>query len=181
MPTPSRKVKKINARRLEPRIAKLLQHKQGILLDVSLGGTPQTGSVTMADLHHDPRRLPFPLPDGCVHTAVITHVLEYLEPSQFFPFWNEIHRVLRPKGVVYVSGPYGGDESQGWVSDPAHRTRVVEQSFAWLDPRLPFYALHPEVGRPVPAPWHPISLTRVPGANGTISYNVMLQSQPRTP
>lgn len=162
------------------KIAKLLKKKQGILLDISLGGTPQEASVTMRDLRHDPRKLPYPLPTGCVHTAVITHVLEYLEPYQFFPFWNEMHRILRPKGIVYVSGPYGGDESMGWINDPEHKTRVVEQSFAWLDPRVPFYAQHPEVGRKLPAPWHPIQLTRVPGVNGTISYNVMMQSQPRT-
>jgi hypothetical protein len=157
-------------------IQKLLKRKQGILLDISLGGIPQEGSVTMVDLKHDPRKLPFPLPDGCVHTAVITHVLEYLEPRQFFPFWNEMHRLLRPRGLVYISGPYGGDQSEGWISDPEHKTRVVEQSFAWLDPRLPFYATHPEVGRPFPAPWHPIQLMRVPGENGTVGYNVMMQS-----
>ena len=158
------------------KVAALLAAKRGVVLDVSLGGTPQDGALTLQDLRHDPRVLPYPLPDGCVHTCVITHVLEYLEPSQFFPFWDEIHRLMRPKGIVYVSGPYGGDGSHGWISDPEHRTRVVEQSFVWLDPRMPFYALHPSVGRAVPKPWHPISLTRVPGPNATVSYNVMLAS-----
>ena len=158
------------------RVVRLLARKRGILLDISLGGTPQDGAVTMQDLGHDPLKLPFPLPDGSVHTAVITHVLEYLDPSQFFAFWDEVHRVVRPKGVVSISGPYGGDYSAGWLSDPAHKTRVIEQSFAWLDPRLPFYALHTSLGRPTPKPWHPIQLMRGPGPNSTISYNVQLQS-----
>ena len=89
-----------------------------------------------------------------------------------------MHRIVRPKGVVYVSGPYGGDESFGWLSDPQHQTRVIEQSFAWLDPRLEFYTLHQSLGRETPLPWWPVSLARVPGPNNTIGYNVMLQSQP---
>lgn len=160
----------------EKQLATLLARKRGIMLDISLGGATQPGAVTMADLGHDPRELPFPLPTGCVHTAVVTHVLEYLAPEQFFAFWDEVHRILRPGGVVYVSGPYGGDESAGWLSDPTHKTRVMEQSFAWLDPRLPFYAENAACGRPTPKPWHPIQLTRVPGPNSTYGYNVMLQS-----
>lgn len=159
----------------------LLKKKAGILLDISLGGTPQPNAVVMSptgDLAHDPRKVPFPLPNGVVHTAVVTHVLEYLEPDQFFAWFNELHRVMQPNGTVYLSGPYGGDESHGWLSDPAHRTRILEQSFAWLDPRTEMYALHANLGRSTPKPWWPLTLARVPGSHGTVSYNVCLQSQP---
>ena len=159
---------------------KLIQSKAGVLLDVSLGGEPQKNSLLLSprgDVRHDPRRLPFPLPDRCVHTAVVTHVLEYLDPAQWFAWWDDLHRVMKPLGVVYVSGPYGGDDSQGWLSDPTHRTRVVEASFAWLDPRTPLYALHHTVGRKPPKPWHPLTTARVPGTQGTISYNVTLQAR----
>jgi len=160
------------------KIQKLLARKQGVVLDISLGGVPQDGAVTMADLGHNPLQLPFPLPDGCVHTAIITHVLEYLEPTDFFRFWDEIHRILRLKGTAYVSGPYGGDGSHGWLSDPTHKTRVVEQSFAWLDPRLPFYEQAPTLGRPIPKPWHTLQVHRVPGTHGTFGYNAVMQAQP---
>jgi hypothetical protein len=167
-------------------VKKLLARKKGILLDISLGGETQPRSVHMSpmgDLKYDPtwRALgphfhqKFPLPDSCVHTAVVTHVLEYLAPQQFFTWWDELHRVMQPSGIVYVSGPYGGDESCGWISDPQHVTRVIEQSFAWLDPRTPFYEVHDNLGRPRPKPWHPLTLSRVPGAHGTLSYNVTLQ------
>jgi hypothetical protein len=159
-------------------IKRFLDSKRGILLDISLGGTPQPRSVTLSptgDLKHDPRELPFPLPAACVNTAIVTHVVEYLPPSQFFAWFDELWRVLQPQGVVYLSGPYGGDESHGWLSDPQHQTRVLEQSFAWLDPRMPMYALNPSLGRPLPKPWHSLALARVPGTHGTISYNVMLQ------
>lgn len=159
----------------------LIKKKKGLLLDVSLGGTPQPRSVSMSpfgDLKHHPCRLPFPLPNGCVNTAVVTHVLEYLEPDQFFAWWDELHRVMQPHGVCYVNGPYGGDESQGWLSDPLHRTRVVEASFAWLDPRTPLYAENARLGRKLPRPWHPLHVSRVPGTQGSVGYNVMLEAQP---
>ncbi len=150
---------------MSPKTRKLLAKKKGVMLDISFGGTPQPRSVTLGpkgDIQHHPCAIPFPLPKECVHTAVVTHVLEYLQPDQFFAWFDELWRVVQPYGTVYVSGPYGGDESFGWLSDPTHRTRVLEQSFAWLDPRTP-------------KPWWPMALARVPGTEGTISYNCVLQ------
>lgn len=159
---------------------KLVAAKKGILLDISFGGKPQPRSITLGpngDLKHHPCKTPFPLPKDSVNTAVVTHVLEYLAPEQFFDWWNELWRVVQPFGSVYVSGPYGGDESMGWLSDPTHRTRVLEQTFAWLDPRTPLYKEHANVGRPTPKPWYPLTVARVPGTEGSISYNCMLQKQ----
>lgn len=153
-----------------------MKAKTGILLDLSLGGTPQPNSVTCAELQMNPTAPKFPLPTGSVHTCVATHVLEYVAPTEVWRWFDELHRVMRPGGTVYCSGPYGGDEGHGWLSDPSHRTRVVEQTFAWLDPRLPFYTQHGDVGRATPKPWHVLQATRVPGTHGTTSYNVILRS-----
>lgn len=159
----------------------LLARKRGVMLDISFGGTPQPRSVTLGpagDIKHSPLKLPFPLPKACVHTCIVTHVLEYLPPEAFFAWWDELWRIVQPFGTVYVSGPYGGDESHGWLSDPTHRTRVMEQSFAWLDPRTPLFAIHDTVGRKPPKPWWPLTLARVPGTGGTISYNCALSKRP---
>lgn len=159
-------------------VRRLIERKKGILLDVSLGGVPQERSVSLApsgDVRHDPRLIPWPLPDGCANTAVVTHVLEYLDPSLFFAWWDELWRVMQLRGIVYVSGPYGGDDSQGWLSDPTHLTRVLETSFAWLDPRTPLYPIHPQCGRSFPRPWYTQTTARVPGTQGSISYNATLQ------
>lgn len=156
----------------------LLARKRGILLDLSFGGVPQANSVVLSptgDIRRDPTRLPFPLPTGCVHTAVVTHVLEYVPPESIWAWFDDLHRILRPRGIVYLSGPHGTDES-GWLSDPSHRTRMTEQAFAWLDPRLEYYALHATVGRRPPKPWHTVALSRVPGLHGTVSYNATLQA-----
>lgn len=156
------------------RIARLIHKKKGLLLDISLGGEPQAKSLTMGELECDPLKGSFPLPDQCVNTAVITHVLEYLDPSEIFDWFDELHRVMMPKGIAYFSGPYGGDESQGWLSDPTHRLRIVEATFVWLDPRSPYYTGHDTVGRKTPKPWIVLANARVPGT-GTLSYNVTLQ------
>lgn len=163
-------------------LARLIKRKRGLLLDISLGGTPQDRSVTLGphgDIRHDPLKIPFPLPSGCVNTAVITHVLEYLPPEHIFAWFDELWRVLQPKGVAYISGPYGGDESHGWLSDPTHRSRIIETTFAWLDPRTPLYDLHKDVGRSQPLPFWTLQTARVPGTQGTISYNVMIQKRPK--
>lgn len=175
-------------------VTRLLQRKQGILLDISLGGQPQSGSVTMAEvwdaappgrrargrqLVPPALRLPFPLPDACVHTAVVTHVLEYLDPGAFFPWFDELHRVMRPHGLVHMSGPYGGDDSVGWIADPAHRTRIVESTFSWLDESTPIYKDgHASVGRPRPRPWRLAGFTRVPNTPGTYGYNATILAVP---
>lgn len=159
------------------RAEKVITKKAGILLDLSLGGTPQANSVTAGELKMNPLRVPFPLPDRAVHTCVFTHVLEYVEPTKFWAWMDELWRVMRPGGLVFASGPYGGDDSHGWLSDPSHRLRVVEQTFAWLDPRMPFYSEHPGVGRKTPKPWHVLQARRAPGTHGTVSYEVILSAQ----
>lgn len=158
-------------------LKQLLAQKKGILLDLSNGGTTQPRSVTMnphGDIKQSPIMLPFKLPSNIVHTAVVTHVLEFLPPQDFFRWWDELWRVMQVEGIVYVSGPYGGDESQGWLSDPTHRTRVVEASFEWLDPQFPWYAVHKDLGRPTPKPWCRLTASRVPGSHGSVSYNISL-------
>lgn len=160
------------------RAAAMAKKRAGIVLDISLGGVPQANAVTMRELKHDPRKVGFPLPPHSVTTAVIVHVLEYLDPKQWFRWWDALHFIMRPYGVVYASGPYGGDDSQGWLSDPTHRVRVVEQSFSWLDPQLPHFELHPTVGRRFPQPWHTLAIARVPGSHGTVSYNATMQAVP---
>ncbi len=158
-------------------VRQLLQAKKGLLLDLSWGGVTQPRSVTLnphGDIKQAPTTIPFKLPSNVVHTAVVTHVLEFLPPHDFFKWWDELWRVMQVQGTVYVSGPYGGDESQGWLSDPTHQTRIVEASFEWLDPQFPWYALHKDLGRPTPKPWFRATASRVPGAHGTISYNCAL-------
>lgn len=163
---------------MTPKLRKKIEAKKGILLDISFGGATQPRSITLGpkgDIRQPPTDT-FQLRSACVHTAIVTHVLEFIEPQKYFAWWNNLHRVMLKDGIVYISGPYGGDESQGWLSDPTHRIRIVEQSFAWLDPQTPFYALHEARGRKTPLPWKTLTVARVPGAHGTVTYNVTMQA-----
>lgn len=163
---------------VDEKIAKVIESKKGILLNISLGDEPQPERVTFGprgDVKGNPLGDHFHLPDACAHTCEVIHVIEYLSPNRFFDWFDELWRVMRPLGKVYIRGPYGGDESHGWLSDPTHQTRVIENTFLWLDPRGPIYTLHPQVGRSIPKPWHPLFIERVPGSQGSLSYNATLQ------
>lgn len=158
-----------------------VRRARGILLDVSLDGPRQEGCVLLrpdGDLRHDPLVVPWPLEDQVVLTAVVTKVLEYVEPGPpANPTWvrwmNELHRVMRPKGKVYLSGVWGGDEGRwAWEADPCHRIRVTSPMLDHLDPRTDRYA------RYRPRPWHVHSVTRVPWHGGVIAYNAILEAQP---
>ena len=161
------------------RVRRHVERKKGVLLDVSLGGQPQPNSLTFKDIGQSPLKLPWRLPDGCVHTAVVMHVLEFLKPEAFFSWFDELHRVMRPSGLAYLSGPFGGEESVGWLSEPQHRTRIIQETFAWLDDRSPVYQeFHASLGRAQPKPWRMVTWARVPGTLNTVSYNATLQAQP---
>lgn len=159
-------------------VRKIEQKRGGILLDISFGGTPQERSVVFGpegDVPQNPTHLPFPFSNAVVHTAIVTHVLEFIEQDKFFDWFDELWRIMRPLGLVHFSGPYGGDDNHGWLSDPTHKTRVIEQTFTWLDSRMPPYQWHTERGRPQPKPWHTLGVARVPATHGTFSYNCTMQ------
>jgi len=165
--------------KLSRSVERQIRQKTGILLDLSLGGSQQPNSLWMnprGDLRHDPRVLPFPLPDHCAHSAVVMHLLEFLQPEQYFAWWDELWRVMRTGGIVYASGPFGGDDSIGWLAEPMHRTRVVELSFGWLDPMMPIYQEHQAIGRTPPKPWRVLTASRSAGSVG-LNYEAQLQTR----
>lgn len=155
----------------------LLRRKRGIVLDVSRRGPAQDGAVRLApaplgDVPHDPVVVPWPLPDKSVLTAVVTHVVEYVEPRALWAWFNELHRVCQPGAKVYLSGPYGGEEAWAWLSDPLHLTRITSPALEHLDPRVTArYEIYQ------PKPFHIRAFTRVPGPDG-VAYNAILEVQP---
>jgi hypothetical protein len=82
----------------------LLKEHSGIRLDVGCGANKQEGFVGMdaraldgVDIVHNWNDYPWPLPDGCVLTAVASHVVEHVNPADggFLRWMDELWRVMR--------------------------------------------------------------------------------------
>jgi len=61
-------------------------------------------SNPMAYVYHDLRRR-IPFPDSTVDVVYASHVLEHLECKHVLPFMREIHRVLKPTGIIRLVVP----------------------------------------------------------------------------
>jgi hypothetical protein len=151
----------------------LIRAKRGILLHVSLNGPGPPEALTLGpqgDLRHDPRQVPWPLPDHCAHTVVVPRVLEYVPKAHWFRVLEELYRVARPGAKVYLSGLYGTE--WGALQDPLHEVPIVEATFLHCDPAQPAWQRHQPKTKLVQ-----LAFTRVPGPEGT-HYNCILEARP---
>jgi cyclopropane fatty-acyl-phospholipid synthase-like methyltransferase len=79
-------------------------------------------------------RDPIALPDNSVDVIVAWHVLEHIgkqgEIAEWFQFWEEAYRVLKPNGWIYAESPY---YTGIWAwSDPTHARALSEHSFIFF-------------------------------------------------
>lgn len=89
-----------------------------------------------------------PLPDHSVDVAVAHHVLEHIgrqgETGDWFFFWEDLYRVLKPGGLVRFWSPLA---SSTWAwADPSHTRALSPESFVFLDQgsyRLPGSTISP--------------------------------------
>jgi SAM-dependent methyltransferase len=88
--------------------------------------------VPGVDLVWDLTKTPWPLPDNCAHTVVMSHVWEHIPPWFSLAVMEEVHRVCRPAAGVFIAGPYA--LGFRFVQDPTHCNPVNEATFAYWDP-----------------------------------------------
>jgi SAM-dependent methyltransferase len=86
-------------------------------LDISLVGAP--------DVIHDLNVTPYPLPSESFELIVCLHVLEHVE--QLVETTTELHRLLRPGGLLFVEVPYF--TSVHFFTDPTHKHAFTTRSF----------------------------------------------------
>ncbi len=114
----------------------------------------------VADYKHDLFKFPWPLEDDSVAEATCNHFVEHiphLEPPEialdgslraplrwqrsiekwgfvrdlWFDFWEEVHRVLVPGGIIKVHTPYYSSVRAD--QDPTHTRRITEASYSYVD------------------------------------------------
>lgn len=133
-------------------IEALIREKGGICLDIGCGDDKQKNFIGLdkrplpgADIVHDLEVFPYPLPDECCLTIVGSHIIEHIKPWLTIDFFNELWRILKPKGQLALATPYAG--SPPYWQDPTHCNGFTEVTFQYFDPDYPMYAIYH------PRPW----------------------------
>jgi hypothetical protein len=103
---------------------------------VGVDRVPQPGVDVVADLEGD-----LPFKDGSFDHAFAVHVLEHID--DLLGLMAELHRVLRPGGVLHVLAPLWRHTNA--IADPTHCRFVVPQTFK--------YFCQPRASVP---PWRPL-------------------------
>jgi SAM-dependent methyltransferase len=131
---------------------KVLNVKNGIMLDFGCGGNKQPNFVGMdkrplegVDIVHDIEVFPWPLPDESCLTIVGSHIIEHIKPWLTIDLFNELWRVLKVGGQLALSTPYAG--STGYWQDPTHCNGFTPTTFLYFDPRHFLYNIYK------PKPW----------------------------
>lgn len=91
---------------------------------------------------------PIPLADNSVDEAVAIHVLEHIgkqgETGEWFAFWEDLYRVLKPGGLLAFESPL---HTSVWAwADPSHTRVLSPESFVYLSQdsyRLPGSGISP--------------------------------------
>ena len=125
----------------------------GIWLDLACGANKQPGAVGMdiralpgVDIVQDLYELPWPLPDDCCARVLMSHIVEHLQPWRVWDIFNEVWRVMQPRGQLFIATPYAG--SPRFWQDPTHTHGWMEATPQYLDPAYPLYGIYR------PQPWH---------------------------
>jgi SAM-dependent methyltransferase len=124
-----------------------IEQFKGINLDIGCGGNKQKGFVGLdmrnldgVDIVHNLEEFPYPLPDGCCHNIIGSHIVEHIKPWLMLQFMDELWRLLKPEGSLALSMPYG--VSEGFVQDPTHCNPCNEATWQYFDHRQPLYTIY---------------------------------------
>lgn len=107
-------------------------------LVIGCGNRPKEGSINLdavkmpgVDVVWDLEKLPLPFPDESFVYIEAEDVLEHIH--NMLPLMDELHRILKPNGKLWIRGPHGCYPEQLW-KDPTHLRAFVPGSFDNWDP-----------------------------------------------
>lgn len=116
--------------------------KKTINLDIACGFNKQPHFVGMdirdvegVDIVHDLEKTPWPVEESIVSIALLSHILEHIDPRRFLDVMAELWRVCVPDASVMIAVPYAN--SFGGHQDPTHmRPGLNEGTWQYFDPRF---------------------------------------------
>ena len=133
----------------------IFEKASGIKLDVGCGINKQKGFVGMdmvrhphVDIVHDVQKLPWPIPANCCHQIVMSHLWEHIEPKYRFGVMDELWRIIRHDGQLFLSCPFAGSHLE--AAHPAHYMCPNDATFQFFDP---IYYLWHSCSYKKPLPW----------------------------
>lgn len=107
------------------------------VLDLGCGNKKRPGAIgidfnsrTAADIIHNLNNFPYPLEDSSFDEIYLDNTLEHLD--DVIRVMEEVHRILKPGGLVKVIVPYF--RSLWACIDPTHKHFFTVESFAYFDP-----------------------------------------------
>lgn len=78
-----------------------------------------------ADIVHDLNELPLPFEDNYFDEIILSHIIEHLD--NVYIFFEELHRILKPNGLVNIVVPHYTDWT--YWRDPGHHLHFSTYSF----------------------------------------------------
>ena len=109
---------------------------QPLKLDLGCGQRKQEGFVGVdiapiegVDIVHDLRNVPWPFADNSVDQIYSSHTIEHLD--DLIPFFNEVHRILKPGCQAVIIAPYYSS-IRCW-QDPTHKQAISECTFLYYN------------------------------------------------
>ena len=132
--------------------ALLKKHRLGVKLDIGCGENKQQGFIGMdirkvkgVDIVHDAEKFPYPFPNECCSVILMSHVVEHIKPWLMIKLFDELWRIMKVGGQLWLSLPYG--YSMGFLQDPTHCNMCNEATWTYYDPDYFLYQIYR------PKPW----------------------------
>jgi len=76
---------------------------------------------------------PWPFKDNTVDMLLMSHVLEHMKPWGMIEIMNELWRITKPNGQLFIAVPHGS--SSGFQQDPTHTKQFNEATWQYFNPQ----------------------------------------------
>ena len=98
------------------------------------------------DIVWNVQKFPWPVPSHSIQIVKVSHLWEHLEPKYRFAFMDEVWRVIRPEGQLWLSAPHAGSPLE--AAHPAHYMCPNSMTFQFFDPDYHLYHASERKSRP---------------------------------